>query len=88
MLNNNGTHSEKTKQKLEYSMQCNDIDIMFLQEVANEGFQFMTWHAAHTNIGTEQRGIGTLKRDSTELRSMEKLPNGRSIAALCEQMLL
>jgi hypothetical protein len=47
----------------------------------------MTGYTAHTTIGTEQRGAAIV-RGTMALTSTEKLPNGRGIAALCEQTLL
>jgi hypothetical protein len=53
------------------------VTIIFLQKVINNGFQFMTGYAVHTNMGGEQKVSAILTNYSIELTSVRKLSNGR-----------
>jgi hypothetical protein len=48
--------SEMNKQMLNNLMQYNSINIILLQEVVKEGFNFMIGSAAHINRGTQKWG--------------------------------
>lgn len=47
-------------------MQYNDIEIIFMQELVKEDFQYMTGYAPQTNMGTQVQRTVTLPRYAIE----------------------
>lgn len=53
-------------------MQYNDIEIIFMQELVKEDFQYMTGYAQQSNMGTQVRRTVTLPRYTIEWTAIEK----------------
>lgn len=55
----------------------NDIDIVFLQEVAFENFSFLSTHTAFVNISDDNKGTAILVRRNIDFSDVLLNPNGR-----------
>lgn len=60
----------------------NDLDIIFMQEVAFENFAFINSHKALINISPDGKGTGVLLRNNIEYSDLIMNTNGR-ITSLC-----
>lgn len=55
----------------------NDVDILFLQEVAFENFSFISSHVAFVNISEDNKGTAVLVRKNIDFSDILLNPNGR-----------
>lgn len=55
----------------------NDLDVIFMQEVAFENFTFIPTHRALINISTDGKGTGILVRSNIECSNAFMHTNGR-----------
>lgn len=64
----------------------NDLDFVFLQEVATENFRFLPSHNALINISSDGKGTGVLIRNSIEFSNVCMNPNGRIISVVIDDI--
>lgn len=64
----------------------NDLDFVFLQEVATENFCFLPSHTALVNISSDGKGTGILIRNSIEFSKVCMNPNGRIISVVIDNI--
>ena len=76
-VNINAINTHVKKSLLRDFVWNNDIDVVFLQEVAFEDFGFLSSHAAIVNIGTEHKSTAVLERKTVNFSNVIMNPNGR-----------
>lgn len=76
-LNINAINSDVKKGLLRDFVFNNDIDVLFLQEVAFENFCFISSHVAFVNISEDNKGTAILLRKNIEFSNVLMNPNGR-----------
>lgn len=62
----------------------NDLDVIFMQEVAFENFTFIPTHRALINISTDGKGTGILVRSNIEFSNVVMHTNGRMISCVID----
>ena len=58
----------------------NDLDIVFLQEVSFENFNFLATHFALVNISVDEKGTAVLIRNNIEFSNVLMHQNGRILS--------
>lgn len=76
-ININAISSIVKKNLLKDFVWNNDIDFLFLQEVAFENFNFIPSHNAFVNISEDNKGTAILVRRNIETSDILLNPNGR-----------
>jgi exonuclease III len=66
---------------LHYFIRRHDLDIVFLQEVADPAILNVIGYATYLNIGADMRGTAIMARHDFPLIDITSLPTGRAIAA-------
>src|SRR5215468_1936924 len=87
-LNINGTYARARVDVFENFVRNQDIDIVFLQEVVAEVFGDCKGYKVYTNIGTGGRGTAFFVKEHLELKGLVRLPSGRGIAAMLNNVCL
>lgn len=85
-VNINAINTHVKKSLLRDFVWNNDIDVVFLQEVAFEDFGFLSSHAAIVNIGTEHKSTAVLVRKTVNFSNVIMNPNGRITSVVIDQM--
>ena len=57
-----------------------EIDIVFLQEIAHRTLHELRNYKTYTNVGTTMRGTALVTREEIIITDITKLPSGRGIA--------
>lgn len=76
-ININAISSTLKKNLLRDFVRNNDVDIIFLQEVAFENFSFIHSHVAFVNISDDNKGTAILIRKNIDFSNIFLNPNGR-----------
>lgn len=76
-ININAISSTLKKNLLRDFVWNNEIDILFLQEVAFENFNFLPSHLAFVNISSDNKGTAILVRKNIDFFDVLMNPNGR-----------
>jgi len=80
-LNINGFASRTKVEMLEIFLRRQEIDILFLQEVAHSTIGTLRSYKAYSNVGTAGRGTAMVTRNEITITNITRLPSGRGIAA-------
>lgn len=80
--NLNAINSDVKKSLLKDFIWTNDLDIIFLQELAFENFSFLSTHTAIVNISIDGKGTGILLRNNLLFTDIVLNCNGR-ISSVC-----
>lgn len=81
-VNLNAINSDVKKSLLKDFIWINDLDIVFVQELAFENFSFLNTHAAIVNISEDGKGTGILLRNNIQFSNVVLNTNGR-ISSVC-----
>lgn len=76
-ININAISSTLKKNLLRDFIKNNDVDVIFLQEVAFENFNFISSHVAFVNISDDNKGTAVLVRKNVDFSNILLNPNGR-----------
>jgi exonuclease III len=80
-LNINGIVSKTRIGMLEDFLRRQDIDLALLQEVTRADLTTFRRYTAHTNTGTDRRGMVILVKEELVLSDIRCIPSGRGMAA-------
>jgi exonuclease III len=75
-LNINGLASRTKVEMLEDFLRRQEIDILFLQEVAHSTIQPLRSYKTYTNVGTVGRGTAMVRRNEITITNITRLPSG------------
>jgi len=79
-LNINGLVPRTKVEMLEDFLLRQEIDILFLKEVAHSTTDTLRSYKTYTNVGTEERGTALVTRSEITITKITRLPSGRGIA--------
>jgi len=79
-LNINGLTSRREVEVLEDFRRRQEIDILYLQEVANSTIETQRRYKTYTNVGTTWRGTAMMMTNEITITNITRLPSGRGIA--------
>lgn len=85
-MNLNSSNSDLNKNMLKDFVRVLDLDIIFLQEVIFENFQFIHTHTAIVNRQRKDLGTAILIRKGLELKDVLCDPNGRILSLTIANM--
>lgn len=85
-INLNAINTFVKKSLFENFVWNNDIDILFMQEVAFEDFGFLPTHAAIVNIGTEHKSTAILVRKTVKFENVVMSTDGRLTSVTIDQV--
>lgn len=81
-VNLNAINTDVKKSLLKDFIWLNDLDIVFVQELAFENFSFLNSHEAIVNISEDGKGTGILLRKNIQFSNVILNTNGR-ISSIC-----
>jgi exonuclease III len=85
-ININGIHSTSRTKMLEDFLHINEIDVLRMQEVTITKVTMIRKYTTHVNIGIEGRGKAILYQVCYPFTDIEKLPTGRGISGMFNDM--
>ena len=77
----NGMATRASMEMLQNSLRRQEIDIIFLQEIAYPTLNELRNYKSYTNMGAAMRGTVLVTREEIVITNITKLPPGRGIAA-------
>lgn len=83
-INLNAISSRVKQHLLKEFVWNNDLDVIFMQEVAFENFAFLPTHKALINISDDGKGTGILVRSNIEFSNLVMNCNGRIISLVID----
>ena len=86
-LNINGILTKGKFDLLKSFVYTNNLHLLFLQEVCSDEIETFWGYDTILNIGTEGRGCGVLIKQGLPYHSITRLPSGRGISFLSDEIL-
>jgi exonuclease III len=80
-LNINGLATRTRMEMLQDFVRRQEIDILFLQQLAHPTLNELRNYKTYTNVGTAMRGTAFVTREEITITNITKLPLERGIAA-------